>query len=118
MFAVAVTESRFDASAVSRAGARGLMQLMPESFAFAAARVAELADIDDPRDNLRAGCWYLSYLLDRFSLPDALAAYNAGEGRVRAWLAAGLAGYPFPETRAYVEKVLRAKRAYRYRLGA
>ena len=116
VLAVAATESRLDAAAVSRAGARGLMQLMPDTFAFAKTQVAGLTDIDDPCANLRAGCWYLSYLLARFPLPDALAAYNAGEGRVRAWLDAGLDEYPFPETRAYVVKVLRAERAYAFRL--
>lgn len=115
-FAVTAAESRFDPDALSPAGARGLMQLMPDTFAFAAQNVSGLTDIDDLQSNLRAGCWYLAYLLERFPLRHALAAYNAGEGRVREWIAAGLSDYPFPETAAYVKRVLAARRAYEYRL--
>lgn len=114
--AVVCTESRFRPTAVSSAGACGLMQLLPDTYAFAAGSVDGLGEITDPLSNLRAGCWYLSYLLRSFSLSDALAAYNAGEGRVRAWQAAGLTAYPYPETADYVRKVTAAARAYRYRL--
>lgn len=116
VFAVVATESGFDSRAVSRAGACGLMQLMPDTFSFAAGRVGGLTDIFDVRSNLRAGCWYLKYLLGRFPKRHALAAYNAGEGRVREWIDAGLEEYPFPETELYVKRVERAVSVYRYKL--
>ena len=113
--AVAAVESRMNPRAVSAAGARGLMQLMPDTYRLAVDNVAGITDIDDPVSNARAGCWYLKYLLDKFSVRDALAAYNAGEGKVRDWLAAGLEKYPYPETAAYVHRVERARKVYRYK---
>ena len=95
---VVQTESVFDPLAVSRAGAAGLMQLMP-----AAAADHEVLDVFDPVDNLRGGTEHLRSLLDRFSsLPLALAAYNAGATTVERYQ--GIP--PYKETRDYVRRVL------------
>lgn len=120
VLAVIRTESDFYPEAVSNAGACGLMQLMPETFAFLQKEKfnEELHDgaIFDPETNIRYGVYYLSYLYKRFdSWKIALAAYNAGEGRVADWLRddADLSDIPFPETKRYVRAVLDAYRTYR-----
>ncbi len=97
--AVIRTESNFDDQAVSSAGARGLMQLMPA----AAARFG-VSDPFDARQNVLGGTRYLRVLLRKFDgdLGLALAAYNAGERTVTRH--GGIP--PFPETRRYVEKIL------------
>jgi hypothetical protein len=96
--AVVQAESAFDPNAVSRAGAAGLMQLMPS-----AAADRKVRDVLDPADNLRGGTAHLRILLDRFeSLTLALAAYNAGATTVERY--AGVP--PYRETRDYVRKVL------------
>jgi len=95
---VVQTESAFDPRAVSRAGAAGLMQLMP-----AAAAEHEVHDVFDPAENLRGGAEHLRIMLDRFeSLPLALAAYNSGATTVTR--NKGIP--PYKETRDYVRKVL------------
>ena len=96
--AVMACESNFDPQAVSRAGACGLMQLMP-----ATARSYGLEDPFDPTGNVDAGARHLAGLLESFGGDRALAiaAYNAGEGAVRR--SGGIP--PFPETRRYVQKV-------------
>ncbi len=91
----------YDHNAVSRAGAVGLMQLMP-----ATARRYGVADRRDPSANIIGGTRYLRDLLEDFdrNLQLALAGYNAGENAVKKY------GYqipPFPETRDYVRKVLK-----------
>ena len=93
-------ESAYRADAVSEKGARGLMQVMPDT-----ARRFGVADAGEPRPNLLAGTRYLRYLLDRFDqrLELALAAYNAGEGAVAKY-ADNIP--PYPETRRYVPAVL------------
>lgn len=103
--AVVAAESGFDARAVSRAGARGLMQLMPGT-----ARDLGVEDSFDARANVDGGTRYLAALLRSFGSERlALAAYNAGPARV-----AKLGRVPdFPETRVYVEKVLRLRDLYR-----
>ena len=102
--AVIAAESNFDPGAVSRKGARGLMQLMPET--------AEELGIDDPlqpSDNVRGGTRYLRSMLDRYGdLSRALAAYNAGPSAVDRY--GGVP--PYQETRDYVNRVLTYYRAY------
>jgi hypothetical protein len=91
-------ESNFARRARSRKGAKGLMQLMP-----ATARQYGLSDPYDPTGNVDAGARHLRALLDRFELPVALAAYNAGEGAVKRY--GGVP--PYRETREYVARILR-----------
>lgn len=98
--AVVRAESGFDPRALSRKGARGLMQLMP-----ATARRLGVARAYDPRQNVSGGVAYLARLAERFGAdrPDlVLAAYNAGEGAVEAHDGVP----PYRETRAYVKRVL------------
>ena len=98
--AVIKAESNFNRMAVSRKGALGLMQLMPST-----AAEQRVRDAFDPRDNIEGGVSYLRDLLERFghNLPLALAAYNAGPGRVERE-----GGIPrIAETQQYLAKVLR-----------
>lgn len=103
--AVIKAESDFDPMAVSRAGAIGLMQLMPQT-----AVQLDVQDLYNPEDNIGGGTKYLRQLLDRFrgNLPLALAAYNAGERVVDRYRALP----PIAETRRYVRKVLRYYRIF------
>jgi soluble lytic murein transglycosylase-like protein len=102
--AVIVVESGFNSRAMSKRGAVGLMQLMPET----AVRFGA-ADRYDPRQNIRAGAQYLRFLIDRFgsNIRLALAAYNAGEQAVDR---SGGQIPPFSETQAYVPRVLKIYR--------
>ena len=93
-------ESRDDARAVSPKGAMGLMQLMPETWAYLRLRYGLGTDPFEPRNNILAGAAYLRELHDRFGDPGFLAAYNAGPARYESFLATGR---PLPdETRAYI----------------
>lgn len=127
VYAVIHTESDFDSNAQSAAGAIGLMQLMPSTFRWITDDVLRerLDDgmIYDPETNIRYGCFYLRRLYDRYGeWSAALAAYNAGPGRVDAWLddpamldEAGRldpTAIPTEETRRYVPAVLEAMRQY------
>jgi hypothetical protein len=96
--AVIQVESAYQASARSRKGAMGLMQLMPET-----ARRYAVADPYDPGSNVDAGIRHLKTLLDRFELSLAIAAYNAGEAAVERFR--GIP--PYAETQNYVRQVLR-----------
>jgi len=103
--AVIKAESDFDPMAISRAGAVGLMQLMPQT-----ASLMDVQDVYNPDQNIGGGTRYLRQLLDRFNgnLPLALAAYNAGETAVERYQSLP----PFEETRLYVKKVLRYYRDF------
>jgi peptidoglycan lytic transglycosylase len=124
---VIYVESRFR-DQTSHAGAKGLMQLMPATADYIAHKSGgtefEQGDLADPQINISYGSWYLRYLLEHYhgNVPLALAAYNAGEGKVDEWWREAAARgqtftaadhIPFPETRAYVSKVLDARRSYR-----
>jgi soluble lytic murein transglycosylase-like protein len=99
--AVIAVESAFDPKAVSKAGAQGLMQLLP-----ATARRYGVGNPFDPEQNLGGGARYLSYLLKRYNnnLELVLAAYNAGEDAVDRY---GRTIPPYRETREYVPAVLK-----------
>jgi soluble lytic murein transglycosylase len=112
----------------SHAGAKGLMQLMPETADYIAQKSGGTAfvqgDLATPQVNIAYGSWYLRHLLDKYDGREALAlaAYNAGQGNVDEWLAEADARgqrfraaqhIPFPETRDYVAKVLAARDDYR-----
>lgn len=103
IYAVIRFESAGRTRAVSAAGAMGLMQLMPGTWARQRARFALGSDPFDPRDNILAGTSYLREMFDRYGREGFLAAYNAGPGRYEQWLSAGR---PLPrETRDYVARI-------------
>lgn len=115
--AVVQAESSYDPQAVSEVGARGLMQIMPNTHLDAKQRFGlPDGDLHDPEYNLRVGTSYLAYLLERFEgdLPIALAAYHMGPTRTAKRMAEnpGDRGRDFvtkhagPATRAYVAKIL------------
>jgi soluble lytic murein transglycosylase len=113
---VIYAESEFDTKARSNAGAIGLMQLLPATAQGIAKRTGGTSfvvdDLYDPELNVRYGAWYLRHLLDRYGeTRTALAAYHAGQGNVDRWRAQGT-GIAFPETRAYVARVLRFRNVY------
>ena len=107
LHAVITTESAYDPNAVSRAGAVGLMQLMPLT-----AKRYGVKDRKNPEDNIKGGTRYLRDLLRMFDndLVLALAAYNAGETAVRKY---GNKVPPYKETRNYVNKAMEYYRQYR-----
>jgi soluble lytic murein transglycosylase-like protein len=98
LHAVIEQESNYQARARSKKGAKGLMQLMPDT-----ARQYGVRNSYDPKANLEAGVRHLKDLMSRLELPLALAAYNAGEGTIRRY--GGLP--PFAETQSYVRNILR-----------
>ncbi len=103
--AVIAVESAYDARALSSAGAHGLMQLTPATYAELRARHRLGPDVFAPRDNILAGAAYLRHLHDRFGPDGMLAAYNAGPTRYAAHLRDSR---PLPaETRLYVRRVRR-----------
>jgi len=103
--AVVRAESAYDHLAVSPAGARGLMQLMPGT-----ASLVGVRNVFQPRENLDGGVYYLRYLLDRFNnnVLLAVAAYNAGPGAVESFRGVP----PYPETLEYVQRVFRFRQEY------
>ncbi len=102
--AVIRAESAGNTRAISRAGAQGLMQVMPATWDHLRARYRLGSDPFDPRDNILAGTAYLREMYDRYgTIPAMLAAYNAGPDRYDEHLATGR---PLPaETRAYVDQL-------------
>ncbi len=127
IFAVIKEESDFDPNATSRAGAMGLIQMMPETFTWLSSfeHLGENLSyyrLYDPETSIRYGTYYLQYLFNKFHDWDTVfAAYNGGEGNVAKWLAdpeyadgkGGLRHIPFPETEKYVKKVNQSLRYYR-----
>jgi len=124
VFAVVHTESRFQPDAVSHAGAKGLMQLTDDTnewVAFLQREETMPEKIFEPELNVRRGCKLLAYLIEHFGNTEtALAAYNAGIGRVNSWLTDSsisddgitLQNIPFAETRAYVKAVTETRAIY------
>lgn len=124
--AVIYAETKFDPRP-SSAGAEGLMQILPQTAEFLADRSGAttftVSDLGTPAVNIAYGTYYLRYLLNEYGDNEvvALAAYNGGETNVDRWLAAArragqtftVSQIPFPETQAYVLKVLQAQRDYR-----
>ena len=136
VFSVIRQESEFREDAVSSAGARGLMQLMPRT----AVRLAGVLGIthstgmliDEPSHNIRLGSRFIADRVEAYrgSYVLAIAAYNAGPGRVSEWVAAlgdprrpdvdaidWIESLPFYETRNYIQRVLETTQVYRVRLG-
>lgn len=121
--AVIFAESHFR-DQTSSAGAKGLMQLTPETAHYIADKSGgvafETGDLSTPQVNISYGAYYLRYLLDKYEGDStlALAAYNGGEGNVDTWRSQHggrlrVGDIPFPETRKYVSKVQAAQRDYR-----
>jgi soluble lytic murein transglycosylase len=124
--AVIYAETKFDPRP-SPAGAQGLMQILPSTAYYLAHLSGGVSftagDLADPSVNVAYGSYYLRYLLDHYSGNEmlAVAAYNGGLGNVDKWVAQAQAAgrrlsvgeIPFPQTRAYVQRVLGAERAYR-----
>ncbi len=126
--AVMKTESGFDPKAVSVKGARGIMQIMPDTGEW----IAEKKQIDNfnsdslfyPEVNIKIGVYYLSDLYKEYQGDQVLmlAAYNAGRGNVNKWLAEkkwsgeeeSISDIPYPETRQFVRKVLFFQQLYRW----
>jgi soluble lytic murein transglycosylase len=124
--AVIYAETKFDPR-TSSAGALGLMQILPATADYIAHLSGGVrfttSDLATPKINVAYGSWYLRYLLDHYEGAEmpAVAAYNAGLANVDGWVAKAqgegsklaIADIPFPETRAYVQRVMRAQREYR-----
>ena len=124
---VIYVESRFR-DQTSHAGAKGLMQILPSTADYIARKSGgtafEQGDLASPQINIAYGSWYLRYLLQHYHGNEllALAAYNAGEGKVDEWYREASARgedfeaathIPFPETRSYVGSVLEVRARYR-----
>lgn len=111
-------ESGFDSNAVSKAGAVGVMQLMPET----AKWLCTLTDIKydykalkETNYNIELGCYYLKYLFNKFDEAwQAIAAYNAGEGVVATWIQQGInkSNIPYTETRNYILRIEKWQKYY------
>lgn len=126
--AIIFEESKFDPRSKSSAGALGLMQVMPETGKWVAAkrdRTYRPQDLLDPGENIATGSWYFRFLLSRYRDERlALAAYNSGHKNLDRWLSErGRAGktltgdmvreIPFPETRNFVRRVEETRAVYR-----
>ncbi len=126
VYAVIKTESGFDPTAVSSVGARGLMQIMEETFDWVSYRLDDsetrYLDMYDPEINIRYGCWLLGYLYEEFGdVETAMAAYHAGRGKVNEWLedksisadGVHLDVIPIPDTDHYVGKIVKTMETYK-----
>ncbi len=127
VFAIIRVESKFQPTAESPVGARGLMQIMPETAQWIASQQGieefDAADLHEPEVNIQFGCWYIANLSQEFNdnLPLVIAAYNAGRGQVGEWLQSGewdgslegVKDIPFVETKQYIENVMQNYEAYR-----
>ena len=125
VYSVIKVESSFNSGAVSKDGAIGLMQMMPETFNWLTSVKKENLDsamLYDPETNIKYGSYYLSYLYVRYgSWDEVYAAYNAGQGKVDEWLAdetlvdqnGKLKEIPYKETRKYVEKLKDTNEIYK-----
>jgi soluble lytic murein transglycosylase len=126
--AIIYRESKFR-DVTSDAGAKGLMQILPDTARFIAFKSGgtefEQGDLADPQINISYGCWYLRYLLDRYdgNIVAAVAAYNAGHENVDRWGGKDLrlSDIRFPETSQYTREVLQKRgqyaKEYRSELG-
>jgi soluble lytic murein transglycosylase len=124
VYAMMREESRFDYNAVSRAGAMGLMQLMPSTGEQVAGKLGFPDGVDDrlfsPEINLTFGIWYASHLLGRTegNAPMMLSAYNAGLGNARRWFRrskdtiTSVDGIDYRETRGYVKRIIESAQIY------
>ncbi len=136
VLAIVRQESEYDTKAISHAGARGLMQLMPATARSVAKkaglRYSKVKLTSDPDYNLSLGQSYIAELIDDYAgyLPMAIAAYNAGPHRVRQWMKQNgdprdpdvdaidwIELIPFKETRNYVQRVLENVQVYRLQLA-
>jgi soluble lytic murein transglycosylase len=110
-------ESRFEAKIESSAGAKGLMQVMPDTATFIAGKLnLKKYNMENPSDNIQLGTWYLGYTHDEYQNNSmlAVASYNAGPGAVSGWLESAksrdqdefVEAIPYEETRGYVKSVL------------
>ncbi len=128
LYAVIKTESSFDSEAVSNVGARGLMQIMEETFDWIQFRLGEEGetvydDMFDPETNIRYGGYLVSYLLEMFGqdVETAAAAYHSGAGQVSEWLDDGelssdgkkLDEIPSSTASHYVDKIMKAYGTYK-----
>lgn len=125
-FALIKCESNFKPEAVSRVGAKGLMQMTPDTFNWVCNKIygneVDEALLFDPETNIKCGIWYLSYLQEQFTTErEVIAAYNAGPNHVKEWLAdsrysadgKNLTALPFKETENHIKKVQNAKDIYK-----
>lgn len=127
IWAVMRRESKFNARAVSRTGAYGLMQVMPKTAAYSARRLGvKNINIGDPEQNVTIGAYHVSGLLWKFggSITRAAAAYNAGAAPVIRWGTLGARDWaewveciPYPQTREFVRSVLENREVYRILCG-
>lgn len=126
VYAVIKTESGFKADATSNVGARGLMQIMEDTFDWIKFRMGDTEtayfDMYRAEDNIRYGCWFLGYLTEEFGNVEAVAAaYHAGRGKVNEWLSdkkyskdgIHLDDIPSSDTAHYVSKIIKAMDTYK-----
>ena len=124
VYSIINVESSFNTNAVSPKGAIGLMQILPSTAQFISVKLnVKDYDLKDPRTNIRFGCYYVRYLLNKYSQRDtAVCAYNAGEGKVNEWLKNAnyskdgktLYHVPYKETREYLEKINKNYKRYTF----